>query len=138
MGKSIPVITIDGPSGAGKGTVSRILAEKLGWHLLDSGAIYRVLALAALHHDISADDEDGLVALASDLDVKFDIEDEKNLTHIILEGEDVTFTACGNTIANMEKNTGRKITIMEEARVVPSGVVRLIELQEDGYAYVRP
>jgi uncharacterized protein len=50
----------------------------------------------------------------------------------------VTFTACGNTIANMEKNTGKTITIMDEAQVVPSGVVRLIELQEEGYAYVRP
>ena len=46
-----PVITIDGPSGAGKGTVCQRLAEKLGWPLLDSGAIYRVLALAAAHHD---------------------------------------------------------------------------------------
>jgi intracellular sulfur oxidation DsrE/DsrF family protein len=55
-----------------------------------------------------------------------------------LEGDDVVFTACGNTIANMEKNTGQKVTIMEEARIVPSGVVRLIELQEEGYAYVRP
>lgn len=101
MGKSIPVITIDGPSGAGKGTVSRILSEKLGWHLLDSGAIYRVLALAALHHDISADDEAGLVALATDLDVKFEVEEEKNLTHIILEGEDVTLSIRAEAVGTM-------------------------------------
>jgi intracellular sulfur oxidation DsrE/DsrF family protein len=55
-----------------------------------------------------------------------------------LEGGDVTFSACGNTIASIEKNTGQKVNIMDEVRVVPSGVVRLIELQEDGYAYVRP
>lgn len=101
MGQSIPVITIDGPSGAGKGTVSRILADKLGWHLLDSGAIYRVLALAALHHDIPADDEAGLVALASDLDVKFEVEEEKNLTHIILEGEDVTMSIRAEAVGTM-------------------------------------
>ena len=47
-----PVITIDGPSGSGKGTLCQKLAEKFNWHLLDSGAIYRVLALAALHHNV--------------------------------------------------------------------------------------
>ena len=50
MTATVPVITIDGPGGAGKGTLCKAMAETLGWHLLDSGAIYRVLALAALHH----------------------------------------------------------------------------------------
>lgn len=50
-----PVITIDGPSGAGKGTLCKAMAEALQWHLLDSGAIYRVLALAALHHHVDGD-----------------------------------------------------------------------------------
>ena len=83
-----PVITIDGPSGAGKGTVCQRLAEKLGWPLLDSGAIYRVLALAAVHHDVALDNEDALVALASHLDVSF--EAGVDGVRIILEGEEVS------------------------------------------------
>lgn len=84
----IPVVTVDGPSGAGKGTLSSLLAEKLGWHFLDSGAIYRVLAVATLHHDIPAEDEESIVPLATCLDVSF--ETDADVIRIILEGEDVT------------------------------------------------
>lgn len=61
MTANIPVITIDGPGGAGKGTLCKAMAEALGWHLLDSGAIYRVLALAALHHHVDVESEEALV-----------------------------------------------------------------------------
>ena len=83
-----PVVTVDGPSGAGKGTLSALLAEKLMWHVLDSGAIYRVLAVAAMHHDLPIDDEAAIVPLASGLDVRF--ETENNQRRVVLEGEDVT------------------------------------------------
>jgi len=89
MQESIPVITIDGPSGAGKGTVARIVAEQLGWHLLDSGAIYRVLAVAAQHHNISVEDEASLLPVAAHLDVQFQICSEGE-GKVILEGEDVS------------------------------------------------
>lgn len=86
-----PVITIDGPSGAGKGTVSTLLAKKLGWHFLDSGAIYRVLAVASLHHKIPAEDATGLLPLASGLDVNFETMQSGGV-RVILEGEDVSDT----------------------------------------------
>ncbi|CCN82819.1 cytidylate kinase [Vibrio nigripulchritudo SFn27] len=83
-----PVITVDGPSGAGKGTLCMLLAEKLGFHLLDSGAIYRVLALAAIHHGIDTESEEALVPIATHLDVQFIAEGD--LVKVILEGEDVS------------------------------------------------
>ncbi len=87
-----PVITIDGPGGSGKGTICRLMAEKLGWRLLDSGAIYRVLAVAASHHNVTESDEESLVALATDLDVAFVVNEDTGQTHVVLEGEDVTDT----------------------------------------------
>lgn len=91
MLESTPVITIDGPSGAGKGTVARIVADQLGWHLLDSGAIYRVLAVATQHHNVSLTDEESLIPMAAHLDVQFEIS-SKGEGKVILEGENVTHT----------------------------------------------
>jgi cytidylate kinase len=84
----VPIITVDGPSGAGKGTLSTLLAEHFQWRFLDSGAIYRVLAVAATHHGIDPSDEDGIQPLASSLDVTF--ETQVSGVRVILEGEDVT------------------------------------------------
>jgi cytidylate kinase len=92
MPASMPVITVDGPSGSGKGTVCRLLAEKLNWDVLDSGAIYRVLSLAALHHQIALDNEEALVPLAANLDVQFLIDPTTKKSKVILEGEDVSGT----------------------------------------------
>lgn len=89
MQESIPVITIDGPSGAGKGTVSRLVANQLGWQLLDSGAIYRVLAVALLHHNIEVEEEEPLIPIAAHLDVQFEITEDGE-SKVILEGEDVS------------------------------------------------
>ncbi len=63
---------------------------------------------------------------------------EKRIAAMSLENENLAFAACGNTLAGMQKKAGHDIPLISEAVVVPSGVVRLIELQEDGYAYVRP
>lgn len=85
---SVPVITIDGPSGSGKGTIAHRVALKLGFHVLDSGALYRLLALAAQRHGFSLDNEDALEVLAAHLDVQF--QDNHGEAMLILEGQDVT------------------------------------------------
>ncbi len=90
MSERAPVVTIDGPSGAGKGTISQLFAETLGWKLLDSGAIYRVLALAAIHHNVELDNEESLALLAAHLDVQFITGSETRGIKVVLEGEDVS------------------------------------------------
>jgi len=82
----IPVIAIDGPSGVGKGTVARAVARKLGWHFLDSGSLYRILALAARKAGISDQDEAAVAALAPGLDIKFDVQGDDNES-IMVDGE---------------------------------------------------
>lgn len=85
----VPVITIDGPSGSGKGTISALIARGLGWHMLDSGALYRLVALAAKTHAISLEDTGSLATLARHLDVEFRARGN-NETGIFLEGEEVS------------------------------------------------
>ena len=82
-----PVITIDGPSGSGKGTVARLIALELGFHLLDSGAMYRVLGLAATDARIQLDDSDALASLSDSLNLSFPYNAQR--TQIILNGASV-------------------------------------------------
>jgi cytidylate kinase len=84
---TIPVLTIDGPSGAGKGTVSRAVATKLGWHYLDSGSIYRSLAIAALKENADIEDEVAVVNIAQKMQLEFDCGDE---LVVRLNGENIT------------------------------------------------
>jgi cytidylate kinase len=98
MNQKIPVITIDGPSGAGKGTAARLVAEQLGWQLLDSGAIYRVLAVATQYHQLPVDDEEALIPIAAHLDVQFQIS-ENGESKVILESEDVTHSIRSEEIS---------------------------------------
>ncbi len=91
----IPVIAIDGPSGAGKGTIAQLLAKALGFHLLDSGALYRLLALSAKNHGVDTANEEALKVLAEHMDVQFEAHEQGS--RIILEGEEVS-----NAIRNEE------------------------------------
>lgn len=71
MSSAIPVLAIDGPSGSGKGTVSRAVARSLGWNFLDSGAIYRSLAMAVIRADVSWDDMDKILNIAEEMQLEF-------------------------------------------------------------------
>jgi cytidylate kinase len=121
----IPVITIDGPSGSGKGTVARRVAAVLGWHLLDSGALYRLVALAATHRGIALDDSNGLAALAAGLDVHFG-SDKLGEEQIFLEGEDVTAAIrteeCGagaSTVAALQPVRSALLELQRAFRQAP-------------------
>ncbi|BCG23470.1 (d)CMP kinase [Pseudomonas sp. No.21] len=89
MSTAAPVIAIDGPGGSGKGTVAGLLAKRLGWNLLDSGALYRLLAFAARNHGVDLTNEESLKVLAAHLDVQF-LSNAGGVQRIILEGEDVS------------------------------------------------
>lgn len=84
------VITIDGPSGSGKGTIAGILAKRLDWKLLDSGALYRLLAYAAGNHGVDLSNEASLMVMAAHLDVQFIAAADGQPQRIVLEGDDVT------------------------------------------------
>ena len=89
MAADIPLITIDGPSGSGKGTIARRVADQLGWHLLDSGALYRLVALAGQRKGLTRDDQAGHERVAGQLDVRFGLAADGG-EQVWLEGEEVS------------------------------------------------
>ncbi|HSC74717.1 MAG TPA: (d)CMP kinase [Pseudomonadales bacterium] len=80
---SVTVITIDGPGGSGKGTIAHRVADRLGWHCLDSGALYRIVAVAGLARGLALDDEPALISLVNQLQIRFEPE------HIWVDGDDL-------------------------------------------------
>lgn len=95
-----PLITVDGPSGAGKGTVCQLVADALGWQLLDSGALYRLVGLAAQHAGINGDDVAALAGIAAELDVEF-VARPGLEPLILLAGEDVALDIRRENISAM-------------------------------------
>jgi cytidylate kinase len=99
MNNQVPVIAIDGPGGSGKSTIAKLVAERFGWHRLDSGALYRLIAYKAQEQAVEADDTDALVAIARSLHASF-VTGPMQQELILLEDEDVTDAIrteqCGN------------------------------------------
>ncbi|ESS73250.1 cytidylate kinase Cmk [Methyloglobulus morosus KoM1] len=98
MAIPIPVLTIDGPSGAGKGTVSRIVAKELGWHYLDSGSIYRSLAIALSQKEADLANVDQILSIAQAMDLAYECDDE---LIVKLNGEDITAQLGTETTGNV-------------------------------------
>jgi CMP/dCMP kinase len=95
---SIPVLTIDGPSGAGKGTVSRMVAKKLGWNYLDSGSIYRSLAIALLEKNVGLTNVDDILEIAESMHLVFECNDD---LAVKLNGKDITAQLGTETTGNV-------------------------------------
>ena len=100
----IPVLTIDGPSGVGKGTVANIVASNLSWNLLDSGAIYRAFALAASKRNISIDNTEELLSLATHLDLRFESDLAMNKLSVYLDNVEVSSELRTENTAELASN----------------------------------
>lgn len=107
-----PVIAIDGPSGSGKGTICKLLAQAMGYHLLDSGALYRLVALAAEHHGVSMENERALSDIAAHLDVQFLTSSEGD--KVLLEGEDVSLSIRTEAVG-MNASRVASLTLVRKA-----------------------
>jgi CMP/dCMP kinase len=125
---NVPVMTIDGPSGSGKGTVSRAAARALGWTLLDSGALYRLVALAGRQAGVNLDDEPGLARLAETADIAFGSTGCGGEV-VRLDGKDVTSAirteGAGNDASKVAALPGVRAALLERQRrfAVPPGLV---------------
>jgi cytidylate kinase len=128
MSSHVPVLTIDGPSGSGKGTVSRAAAQALGWALLDSGALYRLVALAGRRAGLALDDGLGLAALAETADIRFG-SGPAGEEIVWLEGQEVTDAirteGAGNDASKVAALPLVRAALMERQRrfAVPPGLV---------------
>ena len=90
IAKSVPVLTIDGPSGSGKGTISRMVAEALGWHMLDSGALYRAVGFAAGMEGLDLSDAEAVTRCAQATKIRFRASDDGGETRVLVNGMDAT------------------------------------------------
>jgi len=108
----IPVLTLDGPSGAGKGTVANIIAQKLDWHLLDSGAIYRAFAISVRNSNIKINNVEGLLKIASGIDLRFELVPNHHSIKVYLDNVEVSTELRTEKTAELAS----KLAMMEPLR----------------------
>lgn len=117
---AIPVITVDGPSGTGKGTICSHLANCLGWNFLDSGALYRILVVAAEKHHFETDNEAAIAELAESLDIVFQQPEPGKDVTVIYEGKDISqkirTEACGNQASQIAALPNVRSALLERQR----------------------
>lgn len=130
MTQPAPVLTIDGPSGAGKGAVSAAVAGSLGWNVLDSGAVYRAVALAALERGLSATDTDALVGLAGGLQLSFNAGDDG--IDVYLDSRDVGAALRTEAVSVMASRVASIPAVREALLALQRGCRRPPGLVADG------
>jgi len=132
INKQIPVITIDGPSGSGKGTVSRRVAKELGWHFLDSGSLYRLAGLTALRNNVDFDDVNALGEATRSMDVRFEMQDGNEEVCILLAGDDVSLTIRTEESADAASRVAAVPEVREALLSVQRSFCKLPGLVADG------
>ena len=128
---SAPVLTIDGPSGSGKGTIRRLVAQKLGWHYLDSGALYRALGLAAAWEGIDLSDADSVAACAARTRIEFQTSGAGE-PHILLNERDVTHQLRMETAAAAASAIAAHPQVRDALKALQRGFQRPPGLVADG------
>jgi len=128
----IPVLTIDGPSGVGKGTIAYIMSQKLHWNLLDSGAIYRAFAVAATNREIEIDNVDDLLKLASNLDLKFHSDPDQNNLNIYLDNVEISAELRTEKTAELASNYAMIAPLRESLLIRQQKFKQLPGLVADG------
>jgi 3-phosphoshikimate 1-carboxyvinyltransferase len=124
--RDIPVITVDGPTASGKGTLASAVAARLGWHQLDSGALYRATALAAMRRDVAADDADGLARVAASLALRFEAD------RVWLEGVDVTLALRHEAVGKLASQVSALPAVRQALHALQLSFRRVPGLVADG------
>ena len=128
---SIPIISIDGPGGSGKGTITREVASYLNWHILDSGALYRIVALAIERHQIDWDDEVKIIEIIPKLNIDFQI-DRVDRQIIYLNEVDVTKDIRGEKCGNNASRIAKFSQVRSELLSLQRKLIRFPGLVADG------